>query len=297
MSQTKRWCFTLNNYVPEDVDRLSKLGGTVEYIVFGKEVGDGGTPHLQGFVYLKRRQRLSTAKALIGDRCHLEPARGTNEQAADYCKKDGDFIEIGEVPGGTGTRTDLLAVGKAVANGESLAAIAESNPATWIKFHRGIISLKSVTEKAYEHSDVRGVWLVGSPGVGKSRTARECFPGAFLKSQNKWWCGYEGEAHVILDDLDGNLQGHSLKIWTDRYACTGETKGGTVNLKHKVFVVTSNSTIEDLWPEGPTAAALRRRCDVIFMTQLDPSLVVNDGLYDHVFTREQCVDYLKQKFN
>jgi len=34
----------------------------------------------------------------------------------------------------------------------------------------------------YDHTDVRGHWYVGSPGTGKSRTARERFPEAYLKA-------------------------------------------------------------------------------------------------------------------
>lgn len=47
------------------------------------------------------------------------------------------------------------------------------------------------------------------------------FPDAFRKNQNKWFDGYTGQLHIILDDLDrvGTGLSHHLKIWMDRYPC------------------------------------------------------------------------------
>jgi hypothetical protein len=35
----------------------------------------------------------------------------------------------------------------------------------------------------------------------------------------------------------------------DKYPCTGEIKGSTVPLLHKHFIVTSNYSIDELWPD------------------------------------------------
>jgi hypothetical protein len=50
-----------------------------------------------------------------------------------------------------------------------------------------------------------------------------------------------------MDDLDHKFKDyHSLKLWTDRYAEVGELKGGSVQLKNKYYVITSNYTINEL---------------------------------------------------
>lgn len=103
----------------------------------------------------------------------------------------------------------------------------------------------------------KGTWVYGLPGVGKSHFVRHKFltdesftsEDVFLKSQNKWWCGYRGEPVVLLDDLDegGSCLSHLLKIWADQYGFKGEAKFGSVVCKFRHFVVTSNFLPRDLF--------------------------------------------------
>lgn len=101
-AQARRFCFTLNNYTPEDVAHIESLylnaDNHITYLVIGREVGDSGTPHLQGFICFSRRKTFNVVKALINERIHIEGARGTSDQAATYCKKDGAYTEFGTVP-------------------------------------------------------------------------------------------------------------------------------------------------------------------------------------------------------
>lgn len=88
---------------------------------------------------------------------------------------------------------------------------------------------------------LRGIWLHGASGVGKSRLARDKFPNSYPKLCNKWWDGYKGQETVIMDDIgkDHKVLGQQLKIWTDRYGCILETKGGAVVDNYQWFIVTS----------------------------------------------------------
>lgn len=105
--QAKHWCYTLNNYT-RDEERIAENAYTneaVEYHVFGRETGDSGTKHLQGYIVFEERKRLTQVRAIF-PRAHWEKARGKPKQAADYCKKEGDFEEYGSVPAGQGKRTE-----------------------------------------------------------------------------------------------------------------------------------------------------------------------------------------------
>lgn len=35
-------------------------------------------------------------------------------------------------------------------------------------------------------------WHYGPTGTGKSRHVRTKYPDAYIKSNTKWWCGYDG---------------------------------------------------------------------------------------------------------
>lgn len=115
MSRAKHWCFTLNNYTQDNVDRIIDNSSSFDYVIFGKEVGDSGTPHLQGFVSFPNRVRRSVCIDKIGQ-AHFTVARNI-DNSIQYCKKDGDFIEIGTKPSGPGSRSDLESFKLAVATG------------------------------------------------------------------------------------------------------------------------------------------------------------------------------------
>lgn len=102
-----RWVFTLNNYTDDDVNHLvCSLEPASEYLVFGREVGASGTPHLQGYFQLKNSTRFNAVKQLVGQRAWVAAARGTTAQAVNYCKKENDFEEFGDVPTDQGHRSD-----------------------------------------------------------------------------------------------------------------------------------------------------------------------------------------------
>ena len=96
----RNWCFTLNNYTSEDEDLLkSFFNEYCRYMVYGKEIGSKEhTPHLQGYIQLKKKLRMLSLKKKIGiNTIHLELQRAkNNEDAKNYCLKDGDIVEYGE---------------------------------------------------------------------------------------------------------------------------------------------------------------------------------------------------------
>lgn len=122
VSRCLRWCFTLNNWTPEEEVSLCGFasGGLCRFFIFGREhtaASESGpdapfTPHLQGYFELLGRCRLSQVKKFPGlARAHLEPAMGSAEENVTYCTKEdaGAFVYGTPAPsrgnsGGAATR-------------------------------------------------------------------------------------------------------------------------------------------------------------------------------------------------
>ena len=89
-SASKYWCFTWNNYPAEALSGLVKIfiGLGYKYII-GKEVGESGTPHLQGYVESDHEIRWSEFK--LSKDIHWEKRKGNKAQNIKYCSKEGNF--------------------------------------------------------------------------------------------------------------------------------------------------------------------------------------------------------------
>lgn len=85
---SKYWCFTFNNYTEETEKKLMEQmeHKNISYI-YGKEIGENGTHHLQG--YIESPIRIRPIEALKTTSVHWERRRGTREEAILYCVKDG----------------------------------------------------------------------------------------------------------------------------------------------------------------------------------------------------------------
>lgn len=291
MSISRRWCFTLNNWNVDHEDTLKTV--PYLYLVYGKESSISGTPHLQGFITFKGNKRLSALKKLLPT-AHWEIAQGTSSQAADYCKKgqqshdewkelgtegpnyglNADVYEQGDVPS-QGKRNDLDQATSMIKEGSTLKRVAEEHPSVYAKFHKGLHALKSVLQDPSESEEVRGIWIHGPPGVGKSYAVRKVLApdtDLYIKSQNKWWDNYQGEEFVLIDDFDvqGETLGHHMKLWADRYKATGEVKGSSVSLRHKWLFITSNYEPCTIWAAEKYVAmipAINRRFHKFYMTE------------------------------
>lgn len=257
------WCFTLNNYTEEelqDVRRIEESNEDVTYVCFGREVAESGTPHLQGYLEFKQKIRLGGVRRLRGmGRAHLELRRGTQDQAIDYCKKDGRFEEFGvRFESRRGARSDLDQIKELLDGGATEEKIAESHFGSWVRYRKSFAAYRGLKFKRMAREvNVYAIW--GLPGVGKTRIIFEKEKDLFIVSDPslKWFDGYDGEESILIDDYRGGADGSFLLRLLDRYPLQLPIKGSYVPLQATKIFITSN--MPPPWDHNDIEGALSRR--------------------------------------
>lgn len=272
----KSWCFTLNNYTEEEYGAVEEFARScAAYACVGRETGENGTPHLQGYIRLKKQCRLSQLQDQCSHRAHYEVARGTPADNRLYCLKEGSAYEVGSIPEADGHNRAAIAntFFECMRSGRpGLNLFREAHPGTFAFSGHSLLRNWFACAELVERADVRCDWYYGLPGVGKSRLAHERFPAGYIKDPlTKWWNGYFLEKEVIIDDFGKRGIGiNHLLRWFDRYKCLVEYKGGMIPLHAVTFVVTSNFHPRDCFenPDGTVhdqIDALLRRIHVTHM--------------------------------
>lgn len=279
------YVFTVNNYTDEQQRKIREFANKFcKYLIFGREKGEKGTPHLQGFFSLRERKRITAVhKDLDFTELHLEESRGSPSQNREYCSKEGDFEEFGTLPKtGSETRQENYRDAIASARKGDLASIEEKHPRLFLQYLNTFekIALSCTPQQATPGTT--GLWIHGESGCGKSRAAHALKP--YIKNANKWWCGYRDQPIALVEDLDKSHQYllHHLKIWGDHYPFNGETKGSSRNIRPALVIVTSNHSARDIFGVeglgGRDLDAIERRYEHVYFDGCETRHLDESGL-------------------
>lgn len=106
----------------------------------------------------------------------------------------------------------------------------------------------------------------GPTRTGKSRRAwQEAGLDAYPKDpMSKFWDGYNGQKHVVIDEFRGGINISHILRWLDRYPVLVEVKGSSVPLKAEKIWITSNLPPLEWYPDldNETKLALLERFQV-----------------------------------
>lgn len=244
MSRVRNFCFTLNNYTPEEEKKIQTLEN-IQYLIYGKELAPTtGTPHLQGYIQLQKQIVFSKCTNMI-PRWNICISKGTAEQNIAYCSKSGDVFCLGE-PKNPGKRNDLQTMLQEVKQGSNMRQVIEmcSN-------YQSIKTAEKLMQY-YEqprHGQTFVYWFYGKAGVGKTEISRKILgQDCYVKDSGKFWNSYDGQINVLIDDFrKDNFPFDYLLRVLDRYPMIIEVKGSSRQLKAQLIVITSDRAPWDIW--------------------------------------------------
>lgn len=269
-NKAKRWCFTIN--MASDEDRLTELAcwgfepadgpqgewhrmrDNIEYLHFQEEQGAQGTHHLQGFLILKKQERLSWLKR-FHPRAHWEVARGTNKQADDYTRKEDTRVE-GGMTMTIGSLPEQQAPGKSAERlqraAEELDIIKEGykRPAevdSYVLMHPGFLTAyNALTADVLgpNRGEIEVITLVGPPGTGKSYSIQKYAPAhgrCICGNGGVWFQGATAEI-MVFEEFCGQIKLQDMLQFLDPYPMALEVKGGMRPALYKKVIITSNTS-------------------------------------------------------
>nr|QIR82180.1 replication associated protein [unidentified] len=251
----------------EHVGEVLKTLDGVKAIVVAEEHHKDGDPHLHAFVQFDKKARRDTNIFDVdGHHGNVQGCRNIRDWIRYLTKEDkSPWTYEFDIEACLKKKCSTLSVARAATMSyEKLRT--KIRPQDLQRTIAGIQLDKLLTAKLEDLEKPCGIWIHGLPGIGKSfdvrRYCREKGLGLYDKPHNKWWDGYSTEEVVIMDDVhpsDRSWITKFLKTWADAYPFKAETKGGSIMIRPKWLIVTSNFEIHEFAERMQDIEALHRR--------------------------------------
>ncbi len=262
----RNYCFTSFNIPNIDTEH-------VQYYIYQKErCPSTQKVHYQGYIELSHTMRLNKLKVHVfrNSSTHIEPRKGSQSQAIEYCRKAAtslgeEPIVYGE-PAKQGRRSDLNNYKEYLETHHDIYDVLDNYPNECIKYFKQTKEIINLYKKK-ETNHFRTVHcqaVVGPAGSGKTRLVYDKFgyDNVFKLDQSDgdrlWFDGYNGEAVLLIDDFYGWIKyGMFLNI-LNGYPLRLPVKGSFCYANWTKVWITSNDNIETWYSRGYTAALNRR---------------------------------------
>jgi len=242
---------------------------------------------------------------------HLEPTKGTKEQAENYIKKRGKFEEKGEVilyeqghgeiKGCQGSRRDFDILEEYIGSGFTPQQILSMSMAyrRYEKYIKDAYFSKRREETPYLRK-INCIWHVGESGSGKSYTSKkivdekgEDYMYLVTDYDNGGLDNYNGEPILFLDEFRGQIKYSTLLTMLQGYKAQFHARYtniiGLWNEVHITSVLPPDKVYKNMVTENQELDTLRqliRRINTIIYHWKD-----NEGYYEFVLPMEQYSDY------
>ncbi|AIF34820.1 replication-associated protein [Sewage-associated circular DNA virus-8] len=239
------------------------LPPTVLYIRGQLETAASGFSHWQLLV-ITGKVRGSKLKTIFGDDVHIELTRSA--AADDYVWKDDTYVdgtrfELGRRPKQLSKTTDWDDIWKSAVDGN----LEDIESHVRVRYYNSLSRIRQDHLRPIPLERSCSVYW-GRTGTGKSRRAwEEASMDAYPKNpRTKFWDGYRGHEHVVIDEFRGGIDIAYMLQWLDRYPVIVEVKGSSTVLRATRIWITSNIDPRDWYPlaDQETKDALLRRLNI-----------------------------------
>lgn len=296
-AQARYWMLTIpaTDWSPPNV-----LPDGMAYCKGQKEQGAGGYQHWQLVAYFPTKIRLNRVKQFFCQTAHCEPTR--SEASAAYVWKEDTRIpdtqfELGQLAFDRKSKTDWGAVWTKAKEG----LVDDIPPDVAVRYYGNL--KKIFSDNQMPQSIVRSAVVFWGPTrYGKSRRAwhEATFDPhvTYCKDpRTKFWDGYRGQKHVVIDEFRGAIDIANILRWTDRYPLSFEIKGSSVPSTVEKFWFTSNIPPERWYPDcdEATMMALLARLEVVeFVEPWIPPPGTPGPLVEALAQRDELMEMLEQ---
>lgn len=285
----RNFVFTINNYdgLLDPADFLdSRDNPLCRYCIYQEEIGESGTPHLQGYIEFTRNVRFAQIHSFSGmERAYLDLRRGTVDQAIAYASKPegrlGGPYTYGEKTvrkpsmASTETWTEL---GRALQLVPTDIEILDKYPDKFIRYHNGINLARQLFVKNTLRS-MEVIYITGPSGCGKSHLAWSMEPDAFWKPKSgDWFDGYAGQKVIILDEFKSWMTYTMLLSCLDKFPMQVPVKGSFRPYLAEKVIITSTLSPREQYPNTEKSEFFRRITTILQYSEQDLNFEEISGL-------------------
>ncbi len=260
-TQSRNWCFTDFELLPlNEIYENNK--DIIRYMCWGLETcPTTGRKHNQGWIQFRNKKRLNGVRGAFKHsdvpkiKIHLESCRGSPEQNDTYCKKDGHWVHIGKFKT-QGCRSDLEQIARELMDpNKTFNEVVLDHPEKSIQYINGMLKVHKVIleERTPAWRNVSVNIFHGSTGTGKTRDAmNNLHRDDTYKIQGhqigKWWDGYMGQKHIVIDEYSNDVPIQKLLCLLDGYKLRLEVKGSFVYANWTHVTITTNLSPDEFHP-------------------------------------------------
>lgn len=270
----RRIFLTWNNWqkdfkTKDDVYNYFKELPHIRAFLIGFEIGEQGTPHIQGVFQFKHLKRFSTLRNYFKNN-HIEQIHDL-KASIEYCKKTGDYMEYGELVG-QGQRTDIELFTQAIIDGYSDIELLTEFPAQTQRYLNNIDKIRQIVLADYYQKNLRYnlkvIFISGDAGVGKTRYIYERHNIADIYrvcSYENPFDNYKSQKILVLDEYNNQLNIQLLLNILDIYPLLLPARYNDKWACYEQVYVVSNYDFDELFGiyDDTIYQAIKRRFNLI----------------------------------